>query len=109
MEFLGVMPDQRLRLIEPSPRVDDALTTMFEHDIAEYRKLGSIAFYPDYTPTRGVERLKIEGFDLPEAMHRGAARWHSRDKLGPDEIRLRGVKAIVAVETEQSSEEGEEP
>lgn len=102
-----MMPDQRLRLIESSPRVDEALTRMFEDDIRTYRKTDSVPFYPDYTPRRGAERLRIDGFELPEVMHRGAARWHSRDKLEPDLIRLRGVKAIVAVDTEQVSGESE--
>ncbi len=64
----------------------------------EYRQLDSKDFFPDYTPKRGAENLKLADFRLPAIMERGMLLWHSRPKLQPSDVRPHGMKALVAVE-----------
>ena len=92
------MPDFSVRLIESSDRVNHHLEEIFQKDIHEYRQLDSKDFFPDYTPKRGVENLKLADFRLPAIMERGMLLWHSRPKLRPIDVRPHGVKALVAVE-----------
>ncbi len=98
MDFFGVMTDFNVRLIELSDRVNSHLEEIFQKDIREYQQLDSKDFFPDYTPKRGAENLKLDGFRLPAVMERGMLLWHSRDRLRPTDIRPHGVKALVAVE-----------
>jgi hypothetical protein len=98
LDFFGVMPDFSVRLIRPSDRVNSELEEIFQKDIREYQQLDSKDFYPDYTPKRGAENFKLGDFRLPAIMERGMILWHSRERLRPEDVRLRGVKALAAVE-----------
>jgi hypothetical protein len=99
LDFYGVLPDFSVRLIELNDRVNPQLEQIFQEDIREYRQLEPVEFYPDYKP-RKSENLKLDNFELPVNMERGMILWHSRETLHPRDVRLHGVKALVAVETD---------
>lgn len=94
------MPDFSVRLIELNDRANTQLEQIFQKDVREYLQLESVAYFPDYTPDRGSENVKVDNFQLPANMERGMILWHSRDRLLPESIRPQVVKAIVAVETD---------